>query len=443
MENTNIKSQKKALMSSKEVVARARKFYKENFKKLWPLYLLGGLGSVSFSVSSDNSMFSPYLDFLKSIPLWAWIIFGIVSILISIFLFISKISLLKSISDTNKDKFVSIKDSYKKGMSIFWTFISISIVAGIACTGALMLFIVPGIILAGYLSVSTYELVDKQKKGFSALLGSWALVSGYWWDLFIRSAMIGLRIIFISLLYSIAILIPFLLLFIPGMVLGIKFLMISGIVLACVAGLGLFGIFSIPLFTIATFELYYNLCEIQEAKGVVNEELNRKRKSKLWISVILGIIAWVLIMVMIYALVIYYKDNAKYIPGNPSASSTSEVTSGVKEYANNAINEKKLSVITALVEEIKAGITFPYKVDELTTMTSITAQPNAIRYSYDVAGDTSNLTDEAIKKLLISDVCSNKNIKAVLDSNINFEYSYLAEETQKTFFITISKADCL
>ena len=101
MEDTNIQApvkniieaQPKSFMSSKEIVKSARKFYKENFKKLWPLYILGGLGGMSFSHGSSssnsaNSTPSPYLNIFSSIPWWVWVLVGILIIVIYIFLFI-------------------------------------------------------------------------------------------------------------------------------------------------------------------------------------------------------------------------------------------------------------------------------------------------------------------------------------------------------------------
>jgi len=190
MEDTNIQPQvaenqpKISLMSSKEFVTRARKFYKENFKKLWPLYILGGLGGISFSGSNSSSssstsnVLSPYLNIFSNIPTWVWVLAGILITAISIFLFISKIALLKGISDTNKGQFVGVRDSYKKSFAIFWSFILIGIISSWSIMGAMVLLIIPGIILSVYLSFSIFELVDKQKKGFQALLGSWALVKG-------------------------------------------------------------------------------------------------------------------------------------------------------------------------------------------------------------------------------------------------------------------------
>ena len=78
MENSTIAESKPVLMSSKEIVNRARKFYKDNFKKLWLLFLLGGLGSVNlnFRYNGSNNSVSESLN----IPPLGWHVITIISI---------------------------------------------------------------------------------------------------------------------------------------------------------------------------------------------------------------------------------------------------------------------------------------------------------------------------------------------------------------------------
>jgi hypothetical protein len=304
MEDTNIQP-KKTLLSSKEIVARARKFYKENFKKLWPLYILGGLGSgISFNSRSSgdkntkNIIPQHYLNVISSIPLWVWVLVGILVVVIAIFLFISKISLLKSISDTRKNKFVGVRDSYNKGLSIFWSFVLITFMVALSCLGAFVLLIIPGIILSVYLIFSLYELVDKQKTGFQALLGSWSLISGYWWLAVGKAIMIGLRITLIGLLYFLATLVLFLIFFVPGMIFHIPSLMIASALWFVFLFIIAFG-FLVPLSIIAMFEMYYSFCDIRESNNVADEALDEKRMLKLKTLIIIGVIVPLFIILTI------------------------------------------------------------------------------------------------------------------------------------------------
>jgi hypothetical protein len=426
MEDTNIQA-KKSFLSSKEIVKSARKFYKENFKKLWPLYILGGLGGMSFSYRSSsgnsaNSTPSPYLNIILSIPWWVWVLVGIVIIVISIFLFISKISLLKGISDTHKGQFVGVRDSYKKGLAIFWSFILIGIMVSFSVFGAMVLLIIPGIILSVYLVFSVYELIDKQKKGFQALLGSWSLIRGNWWKIVGKTIMIGLRILIIGLLYFLAILIPTLILLVLGTVLHVAALSIIGISLGVLAFLCVCFGFLAPLSMIAMFELYYNFCDVRELNKVVDETLDKKRKRKLIISMVIGIVSSILIIVGILVAIVLVNVN---------------------QYAEKAKNSIGNYSTSSIVGEIKKNLVLPYKVDSMTSLTDIIAEPNAVRYQYIISGgDTSGLTNDLLKQSLISSVCGNKSMKDVLQQNINFEYSYAVEGIQKTFFVTVSKTDC-
>ncbi|MCX6721634.1 MAG: glycerophosphoryl diester phosphodiesterase membrane domain-containing protein, partial [Candidatus Staskawiczbacteria bacterium] len=357
MENTNIHP--KNLMSSKEIMKLARKFYKENFKKLWPLYILGGLGGMGFSYksSSGNSTYNPLPNF--NIPLQVWILIGVIFIAIYIFLFISKIALLKSISDTSKEQFVGVKDSYKKGFAIFWSFILITIMISLSVLGAFALLIIPGIILSVYLSFGTYELIDKQKKGFQALLGSWSLVRGRWWTFFGKTIMIGLRIFLTGLIYFTAISILALILIVPGIGSHVPALLIIGISLGVLAYLYLFFVFLIPLTIIAMFELYYNFCDVKESDKVADEALDKKRKRKLIISMVIGVVASIFIILAI--LVMFY--SAKQ-PG------------GTTNYSDESIS----SFINREVDRAKNNISLPRKNSETTTLTDITAEPNAVRF---------------------------------------------------------------
>ena len=435
----DIKIQSKEIMSSKEIVARARKFYKENFKKLWPLYILGGLGGVSFGGGSgnpENGEPSPYLNFLSVIPWWVWILIGILLISISIFLFISRIALLKSISDTNKDKFISVKDSYKKALSIFWSFIFLTIIISLSVLGAMILLIIPGIILSGYLVFSTYELIDKQKKGFSALLGSWALISGHWWTLLLRSIIIGLRVFVRIALYSLIVSIPALLLIVLGAFFNTEALLIIGIVLGVLGFICLVMFYGFPLIMIAMFEFYYSFCEVKELNGKTDEVLEKMRKSKLKVSMIIGIVAVPLIIFAILTAVILVNMNQDMSKAKNNTLNNSISTTTVA-------GETKKNTIISIVKEMKQGATFPYKIDEVTTLTDVTAESNSIRYHYVVSGDMSNVTNDVIKKSIVLNACGDKDAKNMLEQNINIEYSYTVKETQQTFFVTLSKIDCL
>ena len=430
MEDTNIQT-KKSFLSSKEIVKLARKFYKENFKKLWPLYILGGLGGMSFSYSSSNggstnNTTTAVLPNLN-IPVWVWLLIGILLTVIFIFLFISKISLLKGISDTHKGQFVSIKDSYKKGVAIFWSFILIGIMTSLSCLGALALLIIPGIILSGYLFFSIYELIDKQKKGFQALLGSWALVRGYWWELVGKTIMIGLRILLIGLLYSLAILIPVLILVVPGMVFHIMALLIIGTIIGAIAFMFLIFAFLVPLGMIATFELYYNFCDVKGLE-VADETLDKKRKSKLIISMIIGVIAGILIILVVLAMIVLVNVN-KYMEKEKKLTQTTIQNENWQTYNSTADqfsvdfpNSPKFNSQDNIKID-NSSKTYSHHIYSSQNNYNIFAIEKFI-YSYPI--DVSN-KDNTLKILLDALVGSDKNNQLV-SSNYTYYFDYKADD---------------
>jgi len=108
---------------------------------------------------------------------------------------------------------------------------------------------------------------------------------------------------------------------------------------------------------------------------------------------------------------------------------------------NNATSKTEL--INQAVQETKAQLTLPYKLDQVTTMTDVTAESNAIRYHYILSGiDTSKITNDLLRNSLIQNICSNKDTKGLLNQDINMEYSYSVENSTQKYFVYFTKTDC-
>lgn len=95
--------------------------------------------------------------------------------------------------------------------------------------------------------------------------------------------------------------------------------------------------------------------------------------------------------------------------------------------------------INKIVTEMKTKITLPSKIDEVTTLVDVTAEPSAIRYHYVIEGaDTSSLKD-----LVLPKVCQTKETKeGVLDKGVGMQYSYLVKETGVNYYVSLTKSDC-
>ena len=102
-------------------------------------------------------------------------------------------------------------------------------------------------------------------------------------------------------------------------------------------------------------------------------------------------------------------------------------------------------LIQQTVKEFKEEIELPSQIDELTMLTDIIAQENAIRYQYTISSqaDTSVLSNDVIKDSLVEDICKNNNLVNLLKKGIDLEYSYKVENSEQTYFVTFEYADCL
>ena len=102
-------------------------------------------------------------------------------------------------------------------------------------------------------------------------------------------------------------------------------------------------------------------------------------------------------------------------------------------------------LILQTVKDFKEEVELPSQIDELTILTDVTAQENAIRYQYTVSSqtDTSVLSNDVIKDSLVENICKNNDIVDLLRKGIDLEYSYKVENSEQTYFVTFKYADCL
>lgn len=111
---------------------------------------------------------------------------------------------------------------------------------------------------------------------------------------------------------------------------------------------------------------------------------------------------------------------------------------------SNNSSASKVELINQTVREIKAQLPLPYKLNQVTTIVDVTAEPGAIRYHYNVLSgvDTSKITNELLKNSLGPSLCQNKDTKNILNQNINMEYSYSVENSTQKYFVSFTKTDC-
>lgn len=107
-------------------------------------------------------------------------------------------------------------------------------------------------------------------------------------------------------------------------------------------------------------------------------------------------------------------------------------------------NYSKAELITETVKEVKSSTTLPSRLDEVTLLTDVTAQPNAIRYHYTLSGiDTDSLSNSYLKEFLAPGLCATPETKSLLEQDIGMEYSYVVEGSSQSYFVSFNKTDCL
>lgn len=96
----------------------------------------------------------------------------------------------------NKGEKSSFKQSYKKALSVFWSYLLIIFLIGIISLGAGILLVVPGAFFSIVFSLAPILLITDGEKGFFALLKSKFYINGsFKWVL--------INVIFISIFYAI------------------------------------------------------------------------------------------------------------------------------------------------------------------------------------------------------------------------------------------------
>jgi len=110
---------------------------------------------------------------------------------------------------------------------------------------------------------------------------------------------------------------------------------------------------------------------------------------------------------------------------------------------NNTSGTSKIELINQAVREVKTQLPLPYKLDQVTTMVDVTAEPDAIRYHYVLSGvDTSKITNDLLKNSLGPNICQDTDTKNLLDQDVNMEYSYSVKNSTEKYFISFTKTDC-
>jgi hypothetical protein len=98
----------------------------------------------------------------------------------------------------------TIREAYRYGYAQLWSILLVSVLVGLAVTGAFILLVIPGFFVLTRLIVSVPALVVEGKKGRAALRRSWELVTGYGWKVFGTIVLMGLITGLVSGVFAVA-----------------------------------------------------------------------------------------------------------------------------------------------------------------------------------------------------------------------------------------------
>ncbi len=173
-----------------ELLKQSLNIYRQN---------LSTLLIVIFLIATFNFIRLKYINFItiSNIPIFTKLTVISLSFLVYlIFLLWGFCAITYLIKDISKKG--SFIESYHKSLQIMPLFLWLSFLRGFIILGALIFFIIPGIIFSIWFIFAPYILVNENLKGMDALLKSREYVRGYWWEIFWRLIIV---LILIAIVY--------------------------------------------------------------------------------------------------------------------------------------------------------------------------------------------------------------------------------------------------
>lgn len=176
-------------------------FYKQNFKKLFPLFLVP---FILYVLQALNGFLMEGIEKPGDINSGVVLQFAlaiIILIVLGVIYFYANIASLKGAVEAIKGEYVDVKTTYTKTKSLFWPFVLVSLIVGCVSVGATALFIIPGIILSVFTIFAATAFFFDDKRGFKSLVTSWYYVQGNWWKVLGRLIVLFLIFAVIGIVY--------------------------------------------------------------------------------------------------------------------------------------------------------------------------------------------------------------------------------------------------
>ncbi|HTN56927.1 MAG TPA: hypothetical protein VL043_01535 [Protaetiibacter sp.] len=116
---------------------------------------------------------------------------------------------------------------------------------------------------------------------------------------------------------------------------------------------------------------------------------------------------------------------------------------GVRAAFDALSGPSKQMLIEKGVEEALDTFDPPRQIDEVTVLTDVTAEHDAIHYHYTLVDvDPSVVTQEVLEGVVLPGLCSTKETRQVLDQDIAMKYTYTVESTGDVYAMEFTKSDC-
>jgi hypothetical protein len=175
-----------------DILTAAFEVYKANAAKLIgvvavvvvPLSLLGALVTKVALASNCNTVSGNGISINVCAPRSGWaVLFGGVFGLALAFImsFVVQAAIAKAAAQATVGDPVDTSESYRWGFRHLGNVLWISLLAGLAILGGLILLVIPGIIIAVMLTLVIPALLFEDKRGSASLGRSWNLVKGHFW----------------------------------------------------------------------------------------------------------------------------------------------------------------------------------------------------------------------------------------------------------------------
>ena len=119
------------------------------------------------------------------------------------------------------------------------------------------------------------------------------------------------------------------------------------------------------------------------------------------------------------------------------------VYAGVRAAFDAAAGPSKQMLIEKAVDQALDAFDPPRQIDEVTVLTDVTAEQNAIHYHYTLVDvDPSAVTQEALEGIVLPTLCGTKQTRQVLDQDVSMKYTYTVESTGDEYALEFVKGDC-